>query len=62
MNKIEKDGTINHGKYKIVKFTANNKSFYQPRVRINTKWWYCEKFCKSIVEAGNIARKVIYCE
>jgi len=60
MNKIEKDGTVNHGSYKIAQFTANKKKFYQPRIKIKNGWWCAEKFFGSIIEAGDYARKIVY--
>ena len=60
MNKINNDGSINHGKYKIVKFTANGDNFYQVRIKMKNIWWYCKNFHKSILSAGDEARKIIY--
>jgi len=60
MNKIDKNGDINHGKYKIVCFTANSQKFYQARVKIKKGWWYSENFFDSLLDAGNEARDIIY--
>ena len=61
MNKINsKTSEVSHGKYKIVCFTAGSQRFYQPRIKIKNGWWYSDKFFKTIIEAGDEARKVIY--
>lgn len=51
---------IDHGKYKIVEFTANNRKFYQARIKINETWWYSKNSYPTALEAGDEARAVIY--
>ncbi|MFW6172782.1 MAG: hypothetical protein ACOC5T_03470 [Elusimicrobiota bacterium] len=51
---------IKHKNYNIAEFSAGKEKFYRAEIKIKGVWLMSKNFYKTILEAGDEARKIVY--